>query len=153
MADIVTAAMAAGALGLSSSHAPTHLDMADRPVPSRLATHDELRALADAQGRFGRGSIAYAPQSAVEGIDAADRDLLIELAGRAGVPLITQGLGGRSKVDAPDPGVGRVPPVPRSLGRRGLARLLAAHDPTAERPVHRRSAAPRATRACPSGTS
>ena len=101
MAAMVTAAMDAGALGLSSSHAPTHLDMADRPVPSRLATRDELRALADAQGRTARGSIAYAPESAVEGIDAADRDLLIELAARAGVPLITQGLGGRSKVDAP----------------------------------------------------
>ncbi len=101
MADMVAAAMDAGALGFSSSHAPTHLDMADRPVPSRLASRDELRALADAQGRTGRGSIAYAPESAVEGIDAADRDLLIELAGRAGVPLVTQGLGGRSKVDAP----------------------------------------------------
>ena len=100
-------AMDAGALGLSSSHAPTHLDLADRPVPSRLASLDELRALADAQGRSGgsggsgRGTFAYAPQSAVEGIDADDRDLLIELASRAGAPVITQGLGGRSKVDAP----------------------------------------------------
>ena len=39
--------------------------------------------------------------SAVEGIDAADRELLIELAARGGVPVVTQGLGGRSKVDAP----------------------------------------------------
>ena len=59
---------AAGALGFSSSHAPTHLDLADRPVPSRLASLDELRALADVVGRYGRGSIAYAPESAVEGI-------------------------------------------------------------------------------------
>lgn len=94
-------AMAAGALGFSSSHAPTHLDMADRPVPSRLASLDEVRSLADVMGRTGRGSIAYAPGSAVEGIDAADRDLLIDLARRAGVPVVTQGLGGRSKVDAP----------------------------------------------------
>jgi N-acyl-D-aspartate/D-glutamate deacylase len=102
MVALVDEAMSAGALGLSSSHAPTHLDSADRPVPSRLATLDELRALADAVGKNGRGSIAYAPESAVEGIDAADRDLLIELARRAGVPSITQGLGGRSKVDAPE---------------------------------------------------
>jgi len=101
MAAMVSSAMDAGALGFSSSHAPTHLDMADRPVPSRLATPDELRALADAQGRTGIGTIAYAPESAVEGIDGSDRALLIELAGRAGVPLVTQGLGGRSKVDAP----------------------------------------------------
>ena len=99
--ELFADAMAQGSLGLSSSHAPTHLDMADRPVPSRLASLDEMRALADVQGRTGVGSIAYAPGSAVEGIDAADRDLLIELATRAGVPVVTQGLGGRSKVDAP----------------------------------------------------
>jgi N-acyl-D-aspartate/D-glutamate deacylase len=101
MSAMVVDAMRAGALGLSSSLAPTHLDLADRPVPSRLATLDELRSLADAVGMFGRGSIAYAPESAVEGIDAADRDLLIELSRRGGVPVITQGLGGRSKIDAP----------------------------------------------------
>ena len=101
LAAMVDDAMAAGALGFSSSHAPTHLDLADRPVPSRLSSLDELRALADAVGVYARGSIAYAPGSAVEGIDAADRELLIELAARSGVPVITQGLGGRSKVDAP----------------------------------------------------
>jgi len=98
---IVDQAMRDGALGWSSSHAPTHLDMADRPVPSRLSTIDELRALAEIVGRYGRGSIAYAPQSAVQGISPEDRDLLIELASIGGVPVITQGLGGRSKVDAP----------------------------------------------------
>ncbi len=101
LAALVDEAMAAGALGLSSSHAPTHLDLADRPVPSRLASLGELRALADAVGVHARGSIAYAPGSAVEGIDEVDRELLIELAARGGVPVVTQGLGGRSKVDAP----------------------------------------------------
>lgn len=102
MAALVASAMEGGALGFSSSHAPTHLDLAGRPVPSRLATRDELRALADAVGIHGRGSIAFAPMSAVEGIDEEDRAFLIELAQRGGVPVITQGLGGRSKVDAPE---------------------------------------------------
>ncbi|HEV7720517.1 MAG TPA: amidohydrolase family protein [Iamia sp.] len=101
MVHLVDDAMGHGALGFSSSLAPTHLDLADRPIPSRLATLDEVRALADAVGRYGRGSIAFAPESAVEGISPEDRDLLIELARRGGVPSITQGLGGRSKVDAP----------------------------------------------------
>lgn len=101
MVQMVDEAMAAGALGFSSSLAPTHLDLADRPIPSRLADLDEVRALADAVGRYGRGSIAFAPESAVEGISPDDRDLLIDLARRGGVPSITQGLGGRSKVDAP----------------------------------------------------
>jgi N-acyl-D-amino-acid deacylase len=101
MASMVDVAMKAGALGFSSSQAPTHLDLADRPVPSRLASLDEMRALADAVGQHGRGSIAYAPESAVEGISPDDREFLIELARRGGVPVVTQGLGGRSKVDAP----------------------------------------------------
>jgi N-acyl-D-aspartate/D-glutamate deacylase len=101
MAAMVDEAMRDGALGLSSSQAPTHLDLADRPVPSRLASADELRALADAVGHHGRGSIAFAPASAVEGISGSDRTFLIELAARGGVPVVTQGLGGRSKVDAP----------------------------------------------------
>ena len=101
MVRLVDEAMAAGALGFSSSLAPTHLDLADRPIPSRLADLDEVRALADAVGRYARGSIAFAPESAVEGISPGDRDLLIELSRRGGVPTITQGLGGRSKVDAP----------------------------------------------------
>ena len=96
-------AMRAGAMGWSSSKAPVHLDLADRPVPSRLAGTDELLGMADAVGRAGGlGSIAYAPESAMEGIDAADRDLMIDLARRGGVPVITQGLGGRSKTDAPE---------------------------------------------------
>ncbi len=96
-------AMDAGAMGWSSSRAPVHLDLADRPVPSRLADLDEVRGMADAVGRTGaRGSIAYAPESSMEGIDAADRDLMIDLGRRGGVPVITQGLGGRSKIDAPE---------------------------------------------------
>jgi N-acyl-D-aspartate/D-glutamate deacylase len=58
--------------------------------------------MADVVGRYGRGTIAYAPGSSVEGINDSDRKLLIELASRGGVPVVTQGLGGRSKIDAPD---------------------------------------------------
>src|SRR4051812_16479496 len=102
IAALTDEAMLAGAVGWSSSHAPVHFDLADRPIPSRLADLDELRVMADVVGRYGRGTIAYAPGSAMEGIDAADRKLLIELASRAGVPVVTQGLGGRSKIDAPE---------------------------------------------------
>ncbi len=101
MCKLLEDAMAAGALGFSSSQAPTHIDSADRPCPSRLASHDELRALADVLGRYGRGSFSFAPESAAEGVSEPDREFMIELARRSGVPVVIQGLGGRSKIDAP----------------------------------------------------
>jgi N-acyl-D-amino-acid deacylase len=101
MCQLLTAAMEAGAAGLSSSAAPTHFDIDDRPVPSRRAARDELLALADALGRMGRGSLAFLPASSIGGLDDEDKALLIELGSRAGTPVIIQGLGGRNKVDAP----------------------------------------------------
>jgi N-acyl-D-amino-acid deacylase len=101
MRALLREAMAAGAAGLSSSAAPTHLDIDDRPVPSRLSDPSELGALVEEAGRTGAGSIAYLPASAVGGLDHADEDFLIELGRISGLPVIIQGLGGRNKVDAP----------------------------------------------------
>src|SRR5687768_10920952 len=104
MVALVTEAMEAGAAGFSSTHSPTHFDSADRPVPSRLASLDELKALSEAAGRAGGGSLAYLPGSAVGGITADDEELLIEMSLRSRMPVIIQGLGARSKVDAPTAG-------------------------------------------------
>ncbi len=101
MRHAVDEAMVAGAAGLSSSAAPTHLDIAGRPVPSRLAEREELLALAEEVGRFGRGSLAFLPSSAIGGLDDEDKDYLIALGRASGLPVIIQGLGGRNKVDAP----------------------------------------------------
>jgi len=101
MRKIVREAMAAGAAGFSSSHSPTDLDTQDRPVPSRQATHAELEALSLEVGHAQRGSIAYLPFSAVGGLSADDGELLIRLALASRLPIIIQGLGARSKVDAP----------------------------------------------------
>ncbi len=101
MRVMVRDAMAAGAAGLSSSAAPTHLDLDDRPVPSRLADRRELLALAEEAGRAGAGSIAFLPASAIGGLDHDDEEYLIALSRVSGLPVIIQGLGGRNKVDAP----------------------------------------------------
>jgi N-acyl-D-amino-acid deacylase len=101
MCDVVREAMAAGAAGISSSHAPTHLDGDDRPVPSRFSTRDEFLALAAAAGEAGHGSITYLPESAIGGVTPEDEDYLIALGRASGLPIIIQGLGGRNKVDAP----------------------------------------------------
>ena len=101
MQAIVAEAVAAGAAGFSSSAAPTHLDIKGRPVPSRAASRKELLALAATAGRTRPGSICYLPQSAIGGITAEDQELLRALGRAAGIPIVIQGLGGRSKVDAP----------------------------------------------------
>jgi N-acyl-D-aspartate/D-glutamate deacylase len=101
MRAMVVDAMAAGAAGVSSSAAPTHLDLDDRPVPSRVASRDEFAALAAAAGAAGGGSIAFLPASAIGGIDAEDEDYLIRLGSVSGLPVVIQGLGGRNKTDAP----------------------------------------------------
>jgi N-acyl-D-amino-acid deacylase len=101
MGALVRDAMAAGAAGLSSSAAPTHFDLDDRPVPSRVATRDELAALVAEAGRAGAGSIAFLPASAIGGLDATDEDYLVQLATVSGLPVVIQGLGGRNKTDAP----------------------------------------------------
>ncbi len=104
MARIVAEAMDAGAAGFSSTHSPTHFDSADRPVPSRLASVGELKALAAAAGQAGGGSLAYLPLSAVGGITPEDEELLIDVSLSARLPVIIQGLGARSKIDAPTAG-------------------------------------------------
>lgn len=101
MRAMVSEAMVAGAAGLSSSAAPTHLDIDGRPVPSRLAEHREVLALAEEVGRHGAGTIAFLPFSAIGGLDRADMDYLIEIGKASGLPVIIQGLGGRNKTDAP----------------------------------------------------
>ena len=101
MVQMLGEAMEAGAAGLSSTHAPTHNDGDGRPVPSRLAETDELLALATEVGRHQGGSISYLPLSAVGGITQEDMDLLIEIGQASRLPVIIQGLGARSKVDAP----------------------------------------------------
>jgi N-acyl-D-amino-acid deacylase len=101
MRRLLAEAMAAGASGLSSSSAPTHNDIRGRPVPSRMAERAEILALAEEVGHHGAGSICYLPASAVSGMTKDDLAFLLEIGRVSGVPVIVQGLGGRSKVDVP----------------------------------------------------
>jgi N-acyl-D-amino-acid deacylase len=104
MCDIVTQAMKAGAAGFSTSLLGTHLDLQNRPVPSRLASREELLALAKAAGEAGSGSICFLPEGTIRGQSSEDHDLIVDLAKASGLPVIVQGLGGRSKIDVPGSG-------------------------------------------------
>jgi N-acyl-D-aspartate/D-glutamate deacylase len=55
MRAIVGEALEAGAIGFSTSAAPTHAGAYGKPVPSRLATFEEIRDLASTLGTVGRG--------------------------------------------------------------------------------------------------
>jgi N-acyl-D-amino-acid deacylase len=101
MRVIVADAMEAGAAGFSSSHGPTQLDGDERPVPSRLASMKELEVLCREAGQHRGGSISYLHRSSIGGLDAEDKELLVHLGEVSRLPIILQGLGGRSKVDVP----------------------------------------------------
>ncbi len=105
MAAIVADAMAAGAAGFSSTHSPDALRLR-RPAGPEPAVVARRAAGARRRGRPRRhgGSIAYLPGSAVGGITPEDEELLVDLSLSARMPVIIQGLGARSKIDAPTAG-------------------------------------------------
>jgi N-acyl-D-aspartate/D-glutamate deacylase len=61
MCQVVREAMQAGAVGLATSFAPTHLGIDGKPVPSRFAELSEFEAMARVLAEVGRGVIAVTP--------------------------------------------------------------------------------------------
>lgn len=64
MRALVAEAMEAGAIGFSTSQAPSHVGTKALPVPSRLATHEEVETLMAVVAEHGRGVIemTYGPE-------------------------------------------------------------------------------------------
>jgi N-acyl-D-aspartate/D-glutamate deacylase len=67
---LMVEALAAGAVGISTSQAPSHQGPHGRPVPSRLADRAEIAALCEALAEHGRGiaEITYGPVYEIEDI-------------------------------------------------------------------------------------
>jgi N-acyl-D-aspartate/D-glutamate deacylase len=61
MCALLRESLAAGGMGFSSSNAPTHNDNAGNPVPSRLATREEIVALAAVLADFPGTQLEFIP--------------------------------------------------------------------------------------------
>ncbi len=95
MQGLVREAMAAGALGLATSRSPAHVGARGRPVPSRQATRDELRALVLAMAESRRGLVEITTETFP--ISSEELHFLQELARSARRPITFSAI-----LDVPD---------------------------------------------------
>jgi N-acyl-D-aspartate/D-glutamate deacylase len=87
MARIVADACASGALGFSTSTAPTHNDAEGEPVPSRGAEPDELVALSAAVRDQPGTTLECILAGCINGFTPEETDLLARMSAAAGRPL------------------------------------------------------------------
>jgi N-acyl-D-aspartate/D-glutamate deacylase len=97
MAALVGDGMRAGALGFATSASTGHVGEGGRPVPSRNATRDELRALVRATSAGGLGVVEITPETFP--LAADELSFLQELAGTSGRPVTFSAI-----LDLPDRG-------------------------------------------------
>lgn len=84
-------AMQAGALGFSTSMAPTHVGGDGKPVPSRLASDAEVLELSEVLSEYGRGAFGIVTR------DLVDVDVPIAVAKRTGRPVTLLGMIGEKE--------------------------------------------------------
>ena len=88
-------ALDAGAIGISTSQAPSHQGPQGRPVPSRFADVREVRALAEVLAEVGRGiiEITYGPLLEIEEVAQISRDLGVRITWGSVLPGLFGGPG------------------------------------------------------------
>lgn len=87
MQGLLRDALGAGAMGFSSSQAPTHNDGNGDPVPSRSATNEEMLALAGVVNDFDGTQLELIIPGCLNGFTPAEVELMTEMALAAGSPL------------------------------------------------------------------
>ncbi|MFN8038969.1 MAG: amidohydrolase family protein [Acidimicrobiales bacterium] len=87
MAALLRTTLAEGALGLSTSRAPTHHDGAGDPVPSRFATDDELLALCAVVAEAPGTQLEAIVPGCINGFSDDEKALLAAMSATARRPL------------------------------------------------------------------
>ena len=84
MRELLRECLAAGASGMSTSYVDS--DENYKPVPSRMANHDEIRALASVLGEVGHGILQIVPEFYDTSMMVNRVDMLAELSLEFGIP-------------------------------------------------------------------
>ena len=87
MTRVLEQALDDGGFGFSSSQLDVHADHDGRPVPSNLASADELVALSDVLARYPGSVIEFTPQTSLPGYSEADRQLVVDMARASQAPI------------------------------------------------------------------
>jgi N-acyl-D-aspartate/D-glutamate deacylase len=101
MKSILREGLGAGAIGFSTNQNRRHMREDGRPIPSRLATDEEILELAGVLGEVNRGSVQISRGTlGIARPAEEDVDLFRRLAERSGRPVIWQSIAHR--LNAPD---------------------------------------------------
>lgn len=96
MKEILKAGVSAGAIGFSTNQNPVHMFADGRPIPSRLATNEEIIELACALGDINKGVMQISRGSLGVSVPAAETVRLFEeISSRSGRPVIWQSIAHR----------------------------------------------------------
>jgi N-acyl-D-aspartate/D-glutamate deacylase len=87
LTQLLEQSLAAGGLGLSTSRSSTHNDGDNNPVPSRLASEDELLQLCDVVGRYAGTGLEAIVEGCLRGFSDAEIELMAQMSARANRPL------------------------------------------------------------------